>query len=119
MSMITGMIMALILLFLLKGFLPVKGVSNITVDELKGELKNKRNQLVDVRSPMEFQRYHISGFKNIPLQSLVQQAKQLNAEQPVIVICQSGMRSQKSSKVLKKLGFKQILNVKGGVGAWR
>jgi rhodanese-related sulfurtransferase len=35
-----------------------------------------------------------------------------------IVICQSGMRSAKAAKLLKKQGFEKINNVKGGMGAW-
>lgn len=35
-----------------------------------------------------------------------------------MLICQSGMRSSKASKLLKKLGFKHITNVKGGMMDW-
>ncbi|MBS4218674.1 rhodanese-like domain-containing protein [Bacillus sp. FJAT-49711] len=112
-------IFVIILLFLLKGFLPVKGVKNISIEDLKNEMKNKNNQMIDVRTIGEFSRYHITGFKNIPLHVLSQQANQLMKKRPIIVVCQSGMRSKKASKILKKLGFKNIMNVKGGVAAWR
>ncbi|MCY8721486.1 rhodanese-like domain-containing protein, partial [Bacillus sp. S10C12M] len=39
-------------------------------------------------------------------------------DQEVFVICQSGMRSLKASKVLKKQGFKNITNIKGGMNTW-
>ncbi|MED1563912.1 rhodanese-like domain-containing protein, partial [Alkalihalobacillus alcalophilus] len=47
-----------------------------------------------------------------------QKASQLLKEKEVVVICQSGMRSNKASKVLRKMGFKKITNVKGGMSAW-
>jgi len=112
-------VLALLLFFLMKRVLTIKGVNNITTKELKKELNNKNKQFVDVRTNGEFRGNHIKGFKNIPLHQLAQVAgKDLSKEREVIVICQSGMRSQRASKVLKKLGFKNITNVKGGMSAW-
>jgi rhodanese-related sulfurtransferase len=70
---------------------------------------------VDVRTPAEFKGNHIKGFKNIPLQVLSQKSNEISKDKEVVVICQSGMRSQKASKILKKLGFTKITNVKGGM----
>jgi rhodanese-related sulfurtransferase len=102
-----------------KRFIPTKGVKNISTQELKNELKDKNKLFVDVRTPGEFKGNHIKGFKNIPLHQLAQKAeKELSKEKEVFVICQSGMRSQKASKLLKKLGYTKITNVKGGMSAW-
>jgi rhodanese-related sulfurtransferase len=54
----------------------------------------------------------------MPLHQLAQKSNELSKDNEVVVICQSGMRSQKATKVLKKLGFTKITNVKGGVSAW-
>jgi rhodanese-related sulfurtransferase len=98
--------------------LPVKGVRQISTAELKNELKDKNKQFIDVRTPGEFKGNHIRGFKNIPLHQLNQKSNELLKDKEVVVICQSGMRSQKASKMLKKLGFSKITNVKGGMSAW-
>lgn len=115
-------IYSFLILFLLwvviRNFSPVKGVKQITTTDLKSELKNKGKQFIDVRTPYEFRTRHIKGFKNIPLSTLSQQTNQLSKEQEVLVICQSGMRSMKASKVLKKQGFKNVTNIKGGMNAW-
>jgi rhodanese-related sulfurtransferase len=112
-------IIALFLFMMFKRFLPIKGVSNISTSELKAQLNDKNKQFVDVRTPGEFNGNHIRGFKNIPLHQLAQKAeKELSKEKEVVVICQSGMRSQKASKVLKNLGFSNVTNVKGGMNAW-
>ncbi len=103
----------------MKRFLPTKGVNTISTIELKTELNDKNKQFVDVRTLAEFKGNHIRGFKNIPLHQLDQKAeKELSKEKEVIVICQSGMRSGQASKVLKKLGFSKVTNVKGGMSAW-
>lgn len=105
--------------FLVQRFLPVKGIKTIDTSELKKETKNKEVQFVDVRTPSEFKANHIKGFKNIPLSELHHRASELRKDKEVFVICQSGMRSNKASKVLKKLGFKHIINIKGGMSTWR
>ncbi|WP_053365235.1 rhodanese-like domain-containing protein [Bacillus sp. FJAT-27245] len=104
-------------LLLLKQLLPVKGVRTIGTEDLKSMLKNKSIQFIDVRTPGEFGARHIREFKNIPLNQLGQKAPQLDKEKEVVVICQSGMRSNKAAKQLKKLGFKKITNIKGGMNA--
>lgn len=98
--------------------LPTKGVRQISTLELKKELTNKNKQFIDVRTPGEFHSRNIRGFNNIPLQQLAQKANELSKDKEVIVICQSGMRSNKASKLLKTLGFKNVTNVKGGMNAW-
>ncbi|CRK81520.1 Rhodanese domain-containing protein [Neobacillus massiliamazoniensis] len=112
-------VIALFLFFILQRMMPVKGVRTITTDQLKTELKDKNKQFIDVRTPGEFKGNHIRGFKNIPLHQLDQKAdKELSKEKEVIVICQSGMRSQQASKMLKKWGYTKVTNVKGGMSAW-
>jgi rhodanese-related sulfurtransferase len=119
MEYINYIVIGLILVFFVQRFIPTKGVKHITTTELKKELNDKNKQYIDVRTPGEFKGNHIRGFKNMPLHQLSQKANELSKDKEVVVICQSGMRSQKATKVLKKLGFTKITNVKGGVSTWR
>lgn len=119
MQYLNYLIIALFLFLIVKRFLPTKGITNISTTDLKIVLNDKNKQFVDVRTPGEFKGNHIRGFKNIPLQQLAQKAeKELTKDKEVIVICQSGMRSQKASKMLKNLGFLNVTNVRGGMSAW-
>lgn len=104
---------------LVSRFLPVRGVKQIEPADMKTKLGSKGQQLIDVRSPVEFQTNHIKGFQNIPLPQLKERAHQLVKDQEVYVICQSGMRSMQAAKILKKHGFTHITNIKGGMNAWR
>ncbi len=118
MEYVNYLVIAIVLLFIFKRFLPTKGVNNISTTELKAELNDKDKQFVDVRTPGEFMGNHIKGFRNIPLHQLAQKAeKELSKGKEVIVICQSGMRSGQASKILKKLGFSKVTNVKGSMNA--
>ncbi|MCM3162053.1 rhodanese-like domain-containing protein [Metabacillus litoralis] len=120
MEYINYIVIALFVFFILNRIIPAKGVKHISTTELKNELKDKNKQFVDVRTPSEFKGNRIKEFKNIPLHELGQKAeKELVKDKEVIVICQSGMRSQKASKTLKRIGFTNVTNVKGGMSAWR
>ncbi|WP_102349082.1 rhodanese-like domain-containing protein [Bacillus sp. Marseille-P3661] len=99
-------------------FVPAKGIKQITTTELKGVIIEKDKQFVDVRTPGEYKANRIKAFKNIPLHELGNRLNELSIDKEVVVICQSGMRSTKASKLLKKHGFKNITNVKGGMSAW-
>ncbi|HET7579967.1 MAG TPA: rhodanese-like domain-containing protein [Bacillales bacterium] len=103
--------------FIAKRMLPAKGVRNISTAELKHELKDKKKQFID-GTPGEYKGNHIREFRNIPLQQLSHKAQTLSKEREVVVICQSGMRSTRASKRLKRLGFDHVTNVKGGMNAW-
>jgi len=116
--LINTAIVIFLLWFLSQRMLPAKGVNQITTTDLKAILKNKDIQFIDVRTPMEFKSNHIRQFQNIPLASLSQKKTQLLKEKEIVLICQSGMRSNTASKTLKRLGYKNVTNVKGGMSAW-
>lgn len=118
MEYLNYILLALLIIFFIQRYLPTKGVRQISTTDLKKFLNDKNKQYIDVRTLHEYQARNIKGFKNIPLHELTNKSNQLSKEKEVIVICQSGMRSNKASKLLKKLGFKQITNVKGGMSAW-
>ncbi|OZU88615.1 rhodanese [Virgibacillus indicus] len=108
----------LIAAFVISRFMPTKGVTNITVQEAKNKFSDKKVQFIDVRTPGEYKTNHTPQFKNIPLFELAKKIDKLDKNKEVVVICQSGMRSAKAAKLLKKQGFEKINNVKGGMSAW-
>ncbi|MBB6445339.1 rhodanese-like domain-containing protein [Bacillus benzoevorans] len=118
MDYINYILLGLIGIFFVMRMLPTRGVRQITAADLKQELTDKNKQFIDVRTPGEFKSRNISGFKNIPLHQLAEKSNGLSKEKEVVVICQSGMRSNKASKILKKQGFKYVTNVKDGMSAW-
>ena len=118
MDIIQIIILVLVVVFIATRFMPVKGITNITVQEAKDKLKDHQVQFIDVRTPGEYKANHKKPFKNIPLSNLASQTGSLDKEKEVVVICQSGMRSMKAAKILKKQGFEKISNVRGGMSAW-
>lgn len=94
-------------------------IESISTEDLKGTFKKKETQWIDVRTPAEYKANHIKKFKNIPLHELAARTQELDAGKETYVICQSGMRSRKAAGILKKKGFEQVINVKGGMGSYR
>lgn len=116
--------MKIVILLLIVGFivwrmLPTKGIRTATVDELRDVLKDKSKQFIDVRTKAEYKARHIKQFKNIPLGEIRSKAASLDNTKETFLICQSGMRSSQAAKQLKKAGFENVINVRGGMGAWR
>ena len=88
----------LIVGFFVWRIMPAKGVGSISTGDLKGMLKNKSVQFIDVRTPGEYKGRHIKEFKNVPLNTLKSQLGTLDKSKETVVICQSGMRSGQPQK---------------------
>lgn len=74
--------------------------------------------LVDVRSPGEFQRGHIEGAINIPIQELAGRTDELGDDgKDIVVYCQSGGRSAMAKRLLQGKGFEKVHDL-GGIGRW-
>ncbi|MDY0396077.1 rhodanese-like domain-containing protein [Virgibacillus halophilus] len=117
-TIIQWIIVLAIIIYIASRFMPVKGIENITATQAKQKCKDKNVQFIDVRTPGEYQRNHRKPFQNIPLYELKQRSSDLSKDRETVVICQSGLRSAKAAKILKKQGFRNISNVKGGMSAW-
>ena len=99
-----------------------EGVEILDVADFKSATAKKDVQLIDVRTPREYHSGHISDALNMDVfqQSTFRTtANELDKKKPVYLYCQSGNRSQKAARILKKMGFDQIYDLKGGYRSWR
>ncbi|MCH7524052.1 MAG: rhodanese-like domain-containing protein [Bacteroidetes bacterium] len=116
----------LILVFSISTFFGCKGQPNnvmvkVDVTTFKEALvSNSDIQLVDVRTPKEYNDGHIENAKLIDFLSEDFKIKiqELEKEKPIYLYCRSGRRSGKASKILTDLGFAEIVDLKGGYLAW-
>ncbi len=90
----------------------------ITVQEAHS-LQQEGAQLIDVREPYEFAQGHASGARNIPLDRLAERLTEIATDRVVLLICESGVRSQSAQAGLVKRNITNTRNVQGGTGAWR
>ena len=75
--------------------------------------KDKSVVLLDVRTVGEFNRGHMDGFKNIPVDELRERINEIEKGKPVYLICQSGLRSYIASRILEGNGY-ETYNFSGG-----
>ncbi len=76
--------------------------------------------LLDVREPHELGICQLDDNCNIPLGQLPNRLGEIAPwkDKLVVIMCRSGARSMKALGTLKKSGFKQVLNLQGGILAW-
>lgn len=69
--------------------------------------------LLDTRTVGEYKRGHIEGFQLIPVDELRERLSEIDKNKPVYVICQSGLRSYISTRILAGSGY-ECYNFAGG-----
>lgn len=98
--------------------LPLAEVPQITVHELDKRRRGGDLQVLDVRSPDEWQAGHVPGAVYIFLPELQQKLDRLDKSKPVAVYCDSGYRASIAASTLKRHGFDDVSNVVGSWKAW-
>lgn len=97
-------------------FFNKNAVPTLSVRELESQLGNI--QLIDIREPNEYAGGHVPKAKNIPMNTLASNPDQyLKKETTYHIICQSGGRSGKVTRILHSAGFK-VVDVTGGTGGY-
>ena len=111
----------LISFFGCKGLSTQKDIANVPVSSAIELVDNtSKLQLIDVRTPEEYEAGHLEGATNIDFfsDSFRAEIEKLDKHKPVLVYCKSGGRSSKSAAIFKELGFTKIYNMEGGITSW-
>jgi rhodanese-related sulfurtransferase len=76
--------------------------------------------VIDVRPAADYAKGHIINAINVPMNGFKKQMASLARHKsgPVIVNCRSGSQSQAACHLLRKEGFAEVYNLKGGIMAW-
>lgn len=92
----------------------------VSASEFNTLMEKKGIQLIDVRTPQEFEKGRIGNAKNIDFygSSFKSELMKLDKTKPVLIYCQSGNRSGQAVNMMKSMGFKEVYDLKGGWGAW-
>jgi rhodanese-related sulfurtransferase len=94
------------------------GYSDITVEQLAGMLETRDFTLVNVHIPYEGKIPQTDLF--IPFNDIADQVGELPArDAPIVLYCRSGSMSTSAARVLASLGYTNILEVDGGMRAWK
>jgi rhodanese-related sulfurtransferase len=96
--------------------------SSITAAEFRNLVSSgHRVELIDVRTPVEFQEVHLQIARNEPLDRLdpkaIQSARKGSTSEPLYVICRSGARGKQACEKLLAAGLTNVVNIEGGTTA--
>jgi hydroxyacylglutathione hydrolase len=91
----------------------------ISVQELQQQLSGNGMQVLDVRREAEWMAGHVDGAAWWPLDRFRVSPPEVDLSVPLAVHCQSGYRSVIACSLLQRAGFKNVVNVSGGFGAWQ
>lgn len=119
-----SVIIAVVVLIGFVGYklIPTIGIQQISTERLAKMMANEHSSdifYVDVREPHEFQEGHIEGMINVPLSQLDSNFQLIPTDKTVVIFCRSGNRSLQALNKLKGYGYEDLINVKGGMLAWK
>jgi hydroxyacylglutathione hydrolase len=100
--------------------LPVSTLDRVPAADLRSRLSSHEAiTVLDVRTAREWSAGHIDGSINIPLGELPSRVDELPRDGSVATICEAGYRSSVAASLLAREGFQHIINVAGGMIAYR
>lgn len=92
----------------------------LPASEAAARLEQPDAIVLDVRTPPEFLQARLPGAVNIDYYgpSLRSELEALDRDQPVLLYCRSGQRSGNLHPLLAELGFRDVVDIRGGIIAW-
>jgi len=120
-DLFTALIVILTLLFAITFIDKIRGISQVGPAEATRLINHLDALVLDVREDKEFAEGHIINSLHIPMSKVENQLEKLNKHKSshIIVSCRSGSRSNSICGMLRKNGFENIANLKGGLMAWQ
>lgn len=100
--------------------LPTSAITRISVADLRERL-TRRDALtvIDVRTPREWRHGHLDGTVHVPVGNVAAFATTWTSNEPIAAICEGGYRSCLAASLLARAGLTGIVNVTGGMAAYR
>jgi len=101
-------------------FWALMGVKPLYPWELQEKMARTPGELVllDVRTPREFQWFHLPGAQNVPFERGLPNNLAIPKNKTVVVICMTGHRSPWVAYRLLKRGYPEVYNLTGGMAGW-
>jgi hydroxyacylglutathione hydrolase len=94
-------------------------IRQISAADLAERLRAGDVAVVDVRERSEFASGRVPGAMNVPVGHLATRIDALPRDRQIVLHCQSGARSVIAASVLAARGFNNIVDLAGGMNAWK
>ena len=93
--------------------------NNIDTQNWKKKLSENPDAIcIDVRTPNEYNEYHISNSMNIDIydpQGFMKKINEFDLSKSYFIYCKSGKRSQMACEIMQQYGFNKLFNLEGGI----
>lgn len=94
-------------------------MQQLTPQELKEKLDSNADVLlIDIREDWERELYNIGGI-HIPMGEIPARLADIPNDKEVVLYCEKGIRSTIAIQRLETLGFQNLINLSGGMKAWK
>lgn len=97
-------------------------IKTITAEKAAWMMKKKNVTVLDVRTEAEVREGAIAKSVNLDVlqeDRFREQIKKLNKKSKYIIYCRSGKRSLTAATIMQKQGFKNVINMEGGILTWK
>ncbi|WP_394542841.1 molybdenum cofactor biosynthesis protein MoeB (plasmid) [Priestia aryabhattai] len=82
-------------------------------------LKEEKDvRIIDIRRFEEFKLSHIKNSQHMSVKQLQDKVQLINESTPIYLICKSGEISGITALNLRKLGYRNVFNLTGGINSW-
>ena len=88
-------------------------IARLGPGEVDAALRDGTTRVLDIRAPDEWAAGHLPGVENVPLGTLVERLSAMSRDEPIVLQCQSGMRSIIGSSLLRRAGFNDVRDLRG------
>ena len=94
--------------------------SSLKPQDFSEKIKADSVLILDVRTPGEYSKGHIKNSMLIDYldDSFAERVSKLDKNKTVYVYCHSGGRSSEAQQEMQKQGFRNVINLEGGITAW-
>jgi rhodanese-related sulfurtransferase len=98
-----------------------RGYRAVTPAQLTALINRENALVVDVSAPVDFEKGHVIGSRNVVMSQFDPENKQLAKarELPIAMVCRSGTVSAGAAKRLHQAGFSRVYWLDGGIAAWQ
>lgn len=95
-------------------------LDSVTASVFASKTTEQKRILIDVRTEEEYVAGHLPGARNIDFNSsdFTETISTLDKNDPYSIYCRSGNRSGQALKLMKTLGFTDVLDLEGGIIGW-
>jgi molybdopterin/thiamine biosynthesis adenylyltransferase/rhodanese-related sulfurtransferase len=97
-------------------------VPEVSPEQVQAKLRDGEHPLLlDVREKEEFRQGYVPGAVSLPRGFLEMRVEEVVPDKntPIVAYCAGGTRSLLAGRILRELGYTDVVSMRGGFGAWK